>query len=106
MRQIVVLMLALMFLAQPGAAWAQPASREGSLEQVSYGAGSVAGTLAYTPLKAVLCFMGGSASGLLFVTSGAKAASTLAGAACKGTWIITPDILKGKEPLKFVDEVP
>ncbi len=105
MRHIVVLLLALMLLGQSGAAWAQSASREGGLKQVSYGAGSVVGTLAYTPLKAVLCVMGGTASGLVFLSSGAKAASTLAGVACKGTWIITPEILKGTKPLDVVDEV-
>ncbi len=106
MRQIVALLLAATLLGQSGAAWAESASQQRGLRQVSYGAGSILGTLVYTPLKALLCVIGGTASGLVFVSSGAEATRAVAGASCKGTWVITPDILKGKKPLDFVNEGP
>lgn len=106
MRQIVALLLAATLLGQSGAAWGEPASQQRGPRQVTYGAGSILGTLAYTPLKALLCVIGGTASGLVFVSSGAEAMRTVAGASCKGTWIITPDVLKGKKPVDFVHETP
>lgn len=106
MKQIVALLLAATLLGQSEAAWAESASQQRGLRQVSYGAGSILGTLVYTPLKALLCVIGGTASGLVFVSSGAEAARAVAGASCKGTWVITPDVLKGKKPLDFVNEAP
>ena len=70
------------------------------------GFGSVLGTVLYTPLKGLLCVVGGTASGFAFLSSGAEAARTMAVASCKGTWVITPDVLRGKEPLNVVAEVP
>lgn len=66
--------------------------------------GSALGTLVYTPLKAGLCVMAGLASVFAFVFNGPEATSTVANASCKGTWVITPDVLKGKEPLNFVGD--
>ncbi len=105
MRDVVALLLVLTLLGQSGVAWAQAASPERGTQTVLYGAGSVLGTVVYTPLKGLLCVMGGAASGLQFLVSGARATRAVATASCAGTWVITPDVLKGKQPLTFVAEI-
>lgn len=78
---------------------------EGSTsQQVGYGAGSVLGTLVYSPVKASFCILGSVASGFTAFASPPKAVK-VAGASCGGTWMITPDVLKGRERVKFVGEV-
>ena len=103
MRHIVAF-LVLTLLGQSGTAWAQAASPESGGEQVAYNVGSVLGTLLYTPLKASLCFMGGAASTLVYVSSGAKAMRAVARTSCNGTWVLTPDHLKGKAPINVLDD--
>ena len=103
MRRIVALLLTLALLGECGIAWAQSASQESGAAQAAYGAGSALGTLLYTPLKAGLCVMGGLASVFAFF-NGPEATRVVASASCKGTWVLTPDALKGNEPLNFVGD--
>ena len=90
----------LAFLA-PGAAWAGGGSAGSTPEQVAYGAGSALGTIVYSPVKASFCIVGGVAGAFTALAS-PSTASKVVGGACRGTWIITPDVLKGKERVKFV----
>jgi len=61
----------------------------------------------YTPLKGLLCVIGGGAGGAAaFLSSGAQAARTVVNASCKGTGLITPEILTGERPLELVREQP
>jgi hypothetical protein len=78
------------------------AAADSTAEQVTYGAGSVLGTAVYAPFKATFCILGGITSGFTFPFAGADTAGRVAAAGCGGTWAITPDILKGREPVKFV----
>jgi len=105
MREIVALLLVLTLLGQSGPAWAQAASADSGARRALYGAGSVLGTVVYTPFKGLLCVMGGAASGLQFLASGARATRAMATASCGGTWVVTPDVLKGRAPLTFVAEI-
>jgi len=94
MRPIVVLVV-LMLLVQESAAWAQTAAPESAAEQVTYGAGSVLGTVLYTPLKAGLCALGGAASAFLFfslywVLSGRK-------------WFKGPKVMGTPEELRAIE---
>ena len=70
-------------------------------EQVAYGAGSALGTIVYSPVKAGFCLLGGVAGAFTALASPPTGSKVVAGA-CRGTWIITPDVLKGRERVKFV----
>jgi hypothetical protein len=105
MKQIVALLLTFALFGQAATAWAQSPRRDG-VAAAGLAAGSVVGTVVYTPFKALLCAMGLGTTPLLFLESGRKAASTVGDAACNGTWVITPDVLKGRKPLDVVHEIP
>jgi len=104
MRHIVALLVLITLLGHSGTVGAQATSPESGGEQAAYKVASVLGTLLYTPLKATLCFMGGAASTFVYVSSGAKAMRTVARTSCKGTWVLTPDHLKGDAPLNVLDD--
>ena len=104
MRQVLALLLGLGLLGQSGVAWAQPAPRESTSQQVAYGTGSVLGTLLYAPVKASFCILGAISSGFAFPIAGSKTAGNIASSTCGGTWAITPDALKGKERVRFVGD--
>src|SRR5262249_38362035 len=74
-------------------------------EQVGYGVGSVLGTLVYAPFKATFCILGAIAS-VATLPFGTDTAGKVVGASCRGTWVITPDTVKGKEPVNFVGSTP
>ena len=99
MRQIIVLLLA---AALVGAIAVAPASAEGAGQDVAYGTGSVFTTLVYAPVKATFCILGGITAGFTLPFAGPQTAEKVATRACGGTWAITPDALKGKEPVRFV----
>jgi hypothetical protein len=105
MKRIAAPLLGLAVLSPGGATWAESMSPERSAGPGSHAAGSIAGTLLYTPLKAGLCLTGGIASGFAFLSSGSSAARAVADASCKGRWILTRNALKGTEPLGFVGEI-
>lgn len=105
MKRIVAVIVGLTLVGEGAVSWAAP-SEESTPEQLAYGAGSVLGTLVYSPVKAAFCILGGVSSGFAFIVGGAAAAGKVAGVTCRGTWVITPDVLKGKERLKFVGEPP
>jgi hypothetical protein len=99
MRQIIVLLLA---AALVGAIALALASAESAAQDVAYGTGSVFTTLVYAPVKATFCILGGITSGFTLPFAGPQTAEKVATRACGGTWAITPDALKGKEPVRFV----
>ena len=61
------------------------------------------GTLIYAPLKATFCLLGGIASGLTAIAS-PPTAGKVAMASCGGAWIVTPNVVRGREPVKFVGD--
>lgn len=71
-------------------------------QDVAYGVGSVTSTLVYAPVKASFCILGTLTSGLTLPFGGTRTAGQVASSACGGTWAITPDALKGREPVRFV----
>jgi len=102
MTRTAAIAILLILLASSEPSWAQSKSKGSGPEQVAYGAGSVLGTLVYAPVKASFCILGAVSSGFAFPIAGPKTASNIAGSTCKGTWVITPDNLKGKERVRFV----
>ena len=73
-------------------------------QDVAYGAGSVFTTLLYAPFKTSFCVVGAVTSALTLPFGGTQTAGKVATAACGGTWTITPDALRGKEPVRFVGD--
>ncbi len=101
MRNLMALGLCVLFIGQSGTTWAAGADQESTPAQVGYGVGSALGTLAYAPAKGVFCIFGaiGSVFALPF---GTRTAEKVVGTTCRGTWVITPDALKGRETVQFV----
>jgi hypothetical protein len=93
--------------ALPGPAQTGNVSGEGSVRgtpaEVGYGVGSALGTLVYVPFKGVFCILGGLGSLVTFPFS-TEAAGKVARASCGGTWVITPAVVRGEEPVQFVGE--
>ena len=107
MRQIVSLALAASVLAPAAAVAADGGPGSGRSKDLPMEVAAGASTVLYTPLKGLLCLIGGGAGGAAaFLSSGAQAARTVVNASCRGTWIITPEILKGERPLELVREQP
>ena len=76
---------------------------DSAAQEAGYGAGSVFTTLLYAPVKTSFCILGGVASAFT-LPFGVDTAGKVATAACGGTWIVTPDTLKGKERVRFIGE--
>jgi hypothetical protein len=68
--------------------------------------GHVFVTSTYVPVKALLCALTLGASPLLYLSSGPRAPRETGNRACGGTWIVTPEILKGEKPFEFVKDTP
>jgi hypothetical protein len=100
MKRRIAIALVLALLAPTGA-WAGGESSGSTPEQVAYGAGSALGTIVYSPVKASFCILGGIAGAFTALAS-PPTGSKVVGGACRGTWIITPGVLKGQERVKFV----
>ena len=81
---------------------ASSAADESTSQEVAYGTGSVLTTLVYAPVKASFCILGAVTSGFTLPFAGPQTAEKVVSSACGGTWAITPDTLKGKEPIRFV----
>lgn len=96
------LVFALAALAVTASPAPEAAAADSAAEEAAYGAGSVLGTLLYAPLKTSFCVIGAVTSGLTLPFGGTETAGEVAAAACGGTWLITPDVLKGQEPVRFV----
>src|SRR5262249_30049944 len=106
MRRIAILSLAMCLLAQSAPSWAEPAAEESTPQQVAYGAGSGLGTLVYSPLKASFCILGAIASGFTLPVAGPETAGKVVGTTCRGTWVITPDVLRDRERVDFIGHTP
>jgi hypothetical protein len=100
------LALVLVLVTQSTPGWAASASGESTGAQIGYGTGSVVGSAVYFPFKASFCILGGIGSGFAHVFAGPEAAQRTANASCRGTWVITPNVVKGREPVHFVGSAP
>ena len=65
-------------------------------------------TLVYSPLKMLYAIGGPPASGLAWMFSGGDSgvAKTVLTRSIRGTYVITPETLRGREPLEFVGKAP
>jgi len=65
---------------------------------------SVAATVVYLPFKTFVCAFGGAAGALGAIIDGARSLRVISGAACTGTWVITPEMLRSQEPINVIAE--
>jgi len=100
MRRITLLLLVLALVGPSRPSWA---SSESTAAEVGSSAGSAFGTLIYAPLKATFCILGGIGSGFTAIAS-PPTAGKVAMATCGGSWIVTPNVIRGRESLKFVGD--
>ncbi len=105
-KRMVALLLGVALVGQATASFAEEKARESTGTQVGAGVGSVVGSAVYFPFKASFCILGGVSSGFAYIFAGAKAAEKVANTTCRGTWAITPDVVKGKESVRFAGSTP
>jgi hypothetical protein len=106
------LVIALCTMLTLPSAWSQeplpPASSDstegGSASSASMGAAAGLSTLLYLPLKAAFAIGGGIVGGLAYAFSGGNenAAKSIWTTSMYGTYIITPDHLRGDRPIRFL----
>lgn len=102
MKRIVAAVVITAWIVPAAPAWAGSHAQDSTLEQMGYGTGSVLGSAVYFPFKAAFCILGGIGSGVTLAVAGSASAKRVADASCRGTWAITPDIVRGREPVQFV----
>lgn len=100
MRRIVLLLIVLALAGPTAPSWA---SSESNAADVASAAGSAFGTLIYAPLKAGFCILGEIGSGFTAIAS-PPTAGKVAMAACGGSWIVTPGVVRGREAVQFVGD--
>ena len=105
-KRLVAILLGVGLVAQSAVSLAEQNGQESTGTQIGPGVGSVVGSAVYFPFKASFCILGGVSSGFAYLFSGTKAAETVAGTTCRGTWAITPNVVKGKETVHFTGKTP
>lgn len=90
------------------AAPANPAAEPAAGEEFGWGVGSVLANLFYMPAKVTYAGLGLLTGGLGFVLSGGRAdvANNIIYPSIKGNYVVTPNHLKGTDPLYFVGAPP
>src|SRR5216683_7975762 len=81
----------------------QPAQGGVNWKGVGVGAGTVAGNVLYMPAKVVYGLLGGVAGGAGYALTGGnkQVADTIWRSSLGGDYVITPDMVTGKEPVHF-----
>ena len=85
-----------------------PAAQPTPTEEMGLGLGAAIASLFYIPAKLTYASLGLITGGLGFVLTGGRAdvANNIIYPAAKGDWVVTPNHLKGTEPLYFVGAPP
>ena len=94
--------------ANPAATPANPAPEPAAGEEFGWGVGSVLANLFYMPAKVTYAGLGLLTGGLGYVFSGGRAdvANNIIYPSIKGNYVVTPNHLKGTDPLYFVGAPP
>jgi|ERR1051325_3863644 ABC-type tungstate transport system substrate-binding protein len=87
---------------------AQPAPQEQVGTEAGYGVGAAVASVFYAPAKVMYAGLGLLTGGLGWVLSGGRSdvASSIIYPAITGNYVVTPNNLKGTEPLYFVGAPP
>lgn len=85
-----------------------PAAQPTPSEEMGYGFGAALASVFYIPAKLTYAGLGLVTGGLGFLLTGGRAdvANNIIYPAAKGDWVVTPNNLKGTEPLYFVGAPP
>ena len=85
----------------------QPAS-ESAVEEMGWGFGSVLANVLYIPAKVTYAGLGLITGGLGYVVSAGRAdvANNIIYPSVRGNYVVTPNQLKGSEPIYFVGPAP
>lgn len=80
------------------------AKAEGTGSNLGYGVGSVLATCLYSPAKVTYGLLGGVTGGLGYALTGGNqdVAKKIWTPSLRGTYVVTPDMLKGKDEVQFV----
>ncbi|GKS56624.1 hypothetical protein YTPLAS18_01510 [Nitrospira sp.] len=103
----IVMIVAVIHVALLPAAWAET-REEGATEstgsQAGMGAAVFFSNLLYMPAKFVYAILGGVVGGLAYPLSGMddKVAKRIWDASLRGTYVLTPDHLRGDRPVRFL----
>lgn len=94
-------------LGPPGMSWAAEENSSPSNE-AALGLGSGLLTIVYLPAKIVYAVLGGIVGGLTYGLTGGnlETAQSVWEPSFYGTYVITPDHLKGNEPVRFYGPSP
>jgi hypothetical protein len=86
----------------------QPAAEPSVGEEAGYGAGAALASVFYIPAKVTYAALGLLTGGLGYVLSGGRAdvANNIIYPAVGGNYVVTPNHLKGTEPIYFVGAPP
>jgi len=97
---VVIIILSLVLLAPYNA------KAESTTSNVGYGAGSVLASCIYSPVKVTYALLGGLTGGVAYGLTGGNAdvAKKIWTPSLRGTYVVTPDMLKGKEEVQFVGQ--
>ncbi len=99
---MMALLLGVVLLGQATASVAAGSAKETTGTQIGAGVGSMVGSAVYFPFKASFCIVGGVTSGFAYLFAGSNAAEKMVDTTCRGNWVISPEVVKGKESVHFV----
>jgi hypothetical protein len=87
---------------------ANPPAEPSVTEEAGYGVGSALANVFYIPAKVTYAGLGLLTGGLGFVLSGGRSdvANNIIYPAVRGNYVVTPNHLKGTEPIYFVGAPP
>jgi hypothetical protein len=90
-------------IGAPSLSMAQEQTMSSPSNEAALGIGSALLTLVYFPVKLVYATLGGIVGGFTYVLTGGdlETAKEVWGPSFYGTYVITPDHLKGNEPVRF-----
>jgi hypothetical protein len=86
----------------------EPPAQESATEAMGYGIGSALASVFYIPAKFTYASLGLITGGLGYALSGgsAEVANNIIYPAVQGNWVVTPNNLKGADPIYFVGAPP
>ena len=97
-----------LLLMAPATSWSGESDVADTAAEGGLGGASALATLVYGPLKLVYAMGGATIAGCAWAFSGgdSEVADTVLTRAVRGTYVITPDELRGRKEIEFVGRAP